>query len=148
MPNRHVIALAAAALTAASTTAMAHHSQAMWNTDLCDTLVGTVRTFQYQFPHSWLWVDAVGADGKATIWAFEAAAPAQMIEIDKRWSHELLKVGDKITIHYSPHKIEGRTAGALHSLVLPNGSKIIAATAACQREPDAVTRPPSTSSTP
>lgn len=98
-----------------------------------------MRAFEYNFPHSWLWVVVTQNDVQTT-WAFEAAAPAQMIEIDKRWNRTIVKKGDKITVQFSPHK-SGGNSGALHSLLLPEGTKLLAATPACSQEPDAVGGP-------
>jgi hypothetical protein len=120
-----------------SAPALAHHSQAMFDMEKCVTMQATVRTFEYNFPHSWLWVMVPGKGDAMDNWAFEAAAPAQMIEIDKRWARDVVKKGDKITIQFSPHK-DGRNSGSLHSILLPNGSKILAATPACKHEADAV----------
>lgn len=134
--KRRLLTLAALA-SAASGPVLAHHSQAMFDMAKCLTIDGTVRTFEYNFPHSWLWIVVPNKDDTQSIWAFEAAAPAQMIEIDKRWARDVVKKGDKITIQYSPNK-NGRNSGALHSVLLPDGTKILAATPACGLEPDAI----------
>lgn len=120
----------------ASNAAFAHHSQAMFDMSKCFTLEGTVRAFEYTFPHSWLWV-VTTKDGTQTTWAFEAAAPTQMMEIDKRWNRTIVKKGDKITVQFSPNK-SGGNSGALHSLLLPEGTKVFAATPACAQESDAI----------
>jgi hypothetical protein len=133
--TRQLLSLAALACTI-SNPSIAHHSQAMFEMSKCITIEGTVRTFEYGFPHSWLWV-VVSRDNAPAIWAFEAAAPAQMIEINKRWARTIVKKGDKITVQYSPNK-DGGNSGALHSLLLPDGTKLLAATPACALEPDAV----------
>ena len=133
--SRKLLALAALA-GAASSPALAHHSQAMFEMSKCVAIEGTVRTFEFGFPHSWLWI-VVSKDGAPGIWAFEAAAPAQMIEIDKRWARTIVKKGDKVAIQFSPNK-DGGNSGALHSLLLPDGKKLLAATPACALESDAV----------
>jgi len=123
----------------AGSPAFAHHSQAMFDMSRCMKLEGTVRAFEYSFPHSWLWIDAV-QDDMPVIWAFEAAAPIQMMEIDKRWSRNVVKKGDKVAIQFSPHK-NGGHSGSLHSLVLPEGTRLLAATPACGQEADAIGGP-------
>lgn len=110
--------------------AFAHHSQAMFDMTKCYTLEGTVRTFQYQFPHSWLWVVVPNTQGGEDVWGFESAAPSQMMEIDPRWKRDIVRKGDKIKINFSPMR-DGRTGGAMGPVTLPDGSVIRAATPAC-----------------
>lgn len=123
----------AAVITLISGEASAHHSQAMFDMSKCQTLVGTVRTFQFQFPHSWLWVVVPNAKGGEDIWGLEASAPANMTEIEPRWRRDVVKKGDKVTLKISPMK-DGRTGGALGTLTLPDGTTLRAATPACNKE--------------
>jgi Family of unknown function (DUF6152) len=111
-------------------TAKAHHSQALFDLAKCASLQGTVRTWQYQYPHSWLWLFVDDGKGKQDVWGFEAAAPANMIEKDTRWSRNVLKKGDKVTIRYSPTR-NGQRAGALASVTLPDGYRIEVPAPAC-----------------
>jgi hypothetical protein len=96
----------------------------------CLTLSGTVRTWQFESPHSWLWVVVPNAKGSSDVWGFEASSPAQMIEAEHRWKRDIVKAGDKVTLRYSPLK-DGRTGGALNTLTLPDGTTLRAATPAC-----------------
>jgi hypothetical protein len=113
--------------------ASAHHSQVMFDMSKCVTMTGTVHTFQFQFPHSWLWVVVPNAKGGMDTWGFESSAPAQMTEIETRWKRDVVKKGDKVTVRVSPMK-DGRTGGALATLTLPDGSTLRAATPACAKE--------------
>jgi hypothetical protein len=122
----------------ASNAAQAHHSQVFFDMSKCQTLVGTVRSFQFQFPHSWLWVVVPRSDGGEDVWGLEASAPVQMTEIEPRWKRDVVKKGDKVTVKLSPMK-DGRTGGALASLTLSDGTVLRAATPACAQE----MRPPS-----
>lgn len=126
-------AMLAATAVLISATADAHHSAAMFDMDKCQTLDGTVRAFQFQFPHSWLWVIVPNSKGGTDTWALESAAPAQMSEIDERWRREVVQKGDKVTVKFSPMR-DGRTGGALAQLTLPDGTVLRAATPACARE--------------
>ena len=116
-----------------SQVAAAHHSQAFFDMTQCKTITGTIRTFQYQYPHSWMWIYVTNAQGGQDVWGFEAAAPAQMIEVDAHWKRDIVKNGDKVTIKYSPMK-DGRNGGALATLTLPDGATLRAATPACSAE--------------
>jgi hypothetical protein len=122
--------LIAAPALVLSSLVRAHHSQAMFDMSQCRTTSGTVRTLQYQFPHSWLWLNVSNANGQTDVWAFEFAAPAQMHAVDARWNAKLVKAGDKVTVRYSPTR-NGKPAGAMFSLKIPDGSELRAATPAC-----------------
>ena len=117
----------------ASATAQAHHSGAMFDMNKCVHVVGTVRAFEFHFPHSWLWVIVPDVNGGTEVWGFESAAPVQMSEVDPRWTREVLRKGDKIAVKFSPMK-DGRTGGALAEVTLPNRLVLRAATPACANE--------------
>lgn len=111
--------LVAAALStvAVAPLASAHHSQAMFELDKCRTISGTVRTFEYQYPHSWLWVFVPDGKGGQDVWGLEGAAPANLLEKDKRWKRDVLKKGDKVTVRFSPMR-DGRKGGSMASVTL------------------------------
>lgn len=110
-------------LSSFSATTQAHHSMALFDLTECRTIVGTVRTFQYQYPHSWLWIYVINDRGGEDIWGFEAAAPANLVEKDKRWNRDALKKGDKVTIKYAPLK-DGRYGGSAGSVTLADGTTL------------------------
>jgi uncharacterized protein DUF6152 len=112
--------------------AFAHHSQVLFDMTQCLTISGTVRTWQFESPHSWLWVVVPNARGSSDVWGFEASSPAQMIEAEHRWKRDVVKTGDKVTVRYSPLK-DGRTGGALNTVTLPDGTTLRAATPACAK---------------
>ena len=59
-----VLALGALAITAVP--GLAHHSATMFDDKKTITVEGVVKKFEYTNPHSWLWVDVTGKDGKVT----------------------------------------------------------------------------------
>ncbi|MEP7314162.1 MAG: DUF6152 family protein [Pseudomonadota bacterium] len=61
-----------------SAQSLAHHSGAMFDAKKEVTMTGTVKTFQYTNPHSWLLIDVKGKDGKVTTWGFEAEGPSTL----------------------------------------------------------------------
>lgn len=126
-------ALAALASGYAAPT-FAHHSQAMFDMNQCLSLQGTVRNWEFGFPHSWLWMIVINKSGAQEIWGLESASPAQMVEVNPKWTRDVVKKGDKISITYSPLK-DGRTGGALNKLTLPDGNVLRAATPACAGQP-------------
>jgi hypothetical protein len=65
MTRRRFLTAGLAAFTlAASGSAPAHHSGAMFDTQKSVTLIGTVRLFQWANPHCWIQLFAPAADGK------------------------------------------------------------------------------------
>jgi len=79
------------AALAVSSDAVAHHSQVLFDMNKCLTLSGTVRTWQFESPHSWLWVVVPNAKGSTDVWGFEASSPAQMIEAEHRWKRDIVR---------------------------------------------------------
>jgi hypothetical protein len=122
-------------------TASGHHSQVLFDMNQCLTISGTVRTWQFESPHSWLWVIVPNAKGSSDVWGFEASSPAQMIEAEHRWKRDVVKPGDKVVVRYSPLK-DGRTGGALNTVTLPDGTTLRAATPACAQAQGLPTYPP------
>jgi hypothetical protein len=63
-------------MMASSPSAKAHHAfAAEYDGDKALDLVGTVTKARWVNPHSWLYFDVLGADGKATNWGVEMGAP-------------------------------------------------------------------------
>jgi hypothetical protein len=114
---------ALAAVIAGAAPGVAHHSAAMFDTTKCGMLSGTVRTFQFGYPHSWVWVNVKNAAGADEVWGLESVSPSQLLEIDRRWNRDVLKLGDKVTAEYFPLR-DGRTGGLLQSIKLPDGTII------------------------
>ncbi len=101
------LACCATALALCSLQAVAHHSGAMFDPKKDVTLTGTVKTFQYTNPHSWLLVDVKGKDGKVTTWGFEAEGPSTLLRAGIRKSD--LPAGTEIEIVGHPMR-DGRPA--------------------------------------
>ena len=51
--------------------AMAHHSFAMFDRSVEKVATGTVARWQFNAPHSWLYLNVKNADGCETLWSFE-----------------------------------------------------------------------------
>ena len=61
-----------------SAPALAHHAPAMFDETKIVTVDGVVRGFHLANPHSRLLVDVIEADGKVTMWTFEAEGRASL----------------------------------------------------------------------
>jgi hypothetical protein len=82
-------------------------------------LTGTVRTFSWTNPHTFVWVYVDNAHGGQDIWAIEfSSGPIALAR--SGWSKNTLRPGDKITIEINPLK-DGRTGGMLKRALLPQG---------------------------
>lgn len=100
-----------------SVNAFAHHSFAMFEMNKTVTLKGTVRSYEWTNPHTWLWVYVTEVDGKPVadkdgnpvIWGIEGGAPGEAVRQGRTKND--LKPGDKITLAVRPLK-DGRPGGS------------------------------------
>jgi len=102
----------------ASSSAFAHHSFAMFDQTQCLKLTGTVRAYEFHYPHTWLWLAVEDSNHKMTIWGMQGASPPMMAQ--QGFTEDAFKVGDKITVVYNPLK-DGRKGGSLQQAILGNG---------------------------
>jgi hypothetical protein len=101
-----ILAGTLAALTASS--AMAHHSGAMFDSTKDVTLQGTIKEFQWTNPHSWIQLNVPDAAGKPVEWSIEWGGVSGLYKQGVRASS--LKPGDKVTI--VGHPLKNGAAGA------------------------------------
>lgn len=114
-------------MMASSQTASAHHSFAMFDMSKQVTLKGTVRTWEWSNPHTWLWVYVTEVDGKPVadkdgqpvVWGLEGTAPGELAR-QGTWSSKSLKPGDKITVTARPLK-DGRSGGSMGKITFEDG---------------------------
>jgi len=123
--GKHIlnILIGVVAILAASS-AFAHHSHAMFDTEKQVTLVGTVKEFQWNNPHCWIQLlvqDPNNPNGAPVEWGVEMGAPIQLIR--HGWKPSSLKPGDKITVVVNPLR-DGRPAGQIISATGPDGKPI------------------------
>jgi hypothetical protein len=111
----------AAAVLAVATPALAHHSGSMFDREKTVTLIGTVKSYAYTQPHSWIDLVVIGADGKEDDWGIECGAPTAMHA--QGIVPSVLKSGDKITLRMHPLR-DGRHQGSLIDVVLADGRKL------------------------
>jgi len=108
------------AVLAAASSAAAHHSFAMFDSEHQVRLVGTVSKFQWTNPHIYIDLDYVH-DGQAKRYVIEGAS----ISILKRegWTFNMLKPGDKITVVIAPLR-DNQPGGLLKQIMLSDGRKL------------------------
>jgi hypothetical protein len=100
MSRKTIVAGALAVLGAVVSTlpANAHHAfSAEFDAAQPITVKGIVTKFELVNPHSWLYIDVTGPDGKVTQWGFEFGAPFGLKE--KGITKKTLAVGTEITIN-------------------------------------------------
>jgi hypothetical protein len=105
-----------------SSEAPAHHSFAMFDNGTCRDITGTVRTFQWSFPHSWIWINVPNPKGGIDTWGFEGEPPSNLAQ--DGWTKTSLKKGEKITVRFSPLK-DGRNGGAFSVVTLADGRQLV-----------------------
>lgn len=129
------ITLYASSMCLFGASASAHHSGAMFDMMHCRTLQGTVRSVQWNYPHSWLWIDAQNTDSTSAVWGFEGPSPTQLEHIDALWTRDVIAKGDKIQVRFGPLK-DGRNGGALAAITLASGRTLIGSPGLCEGNPN------------
>jgi len=124
VPNASLVALGGLALASLASPAVGHHSYAMFDMNKPLALDGRVAKVEWVNPHIslWLYVPAVGQQGKYDLWRFQSDPPGRAAR--NGWSKTVLKVGDRITMHYFPLN-NGGNGGYLIRIVRPDGSELI-----------------------
>jgi hypothetical protein len=108
-----------AALVAAP--AAAHHGIGTFDTRQEITLTGVVSGVDFVNPHSWLYLDVAGADGKRVAWRCEMRSATTLRR--SGWSPDLFKVGRKITITGSPDRDDPYSC-YVSTVLFDDGSKL------------------------
>lgn len=105
----------------ASAPGAAHHSTAMFEWGKEMTLEGTVDKYEWTQPHTFIWLNVTGKNGKAEQWAFEGMSPSWLGR--RGWNSRTLKQGDALKVVYYPLR-DGRKGGFYVRVILPDGRKI------------------------
>jgi len=102
--------------------ALAHHSPAAFDRTKKVTLVGTVKEFRWQNPHTWIEVEVPDEKGTPVLWGVELTSPTYLIRAG--WKSNIIKPGDKVTVVVNPVR-SGEPAGIFVSLTLPDGRELL-----------------------
>ena len=120
MTHRFGPFLAFAAMFAAMP-AFPHHSFVMFDTTKQVTLSGTVTSFEWTNPHTYIEIDAADESGALKHWSIELGSPS--ILRNSGWNHSSVKSGDKVSLIINPLK-NGTPGGLLLQANLPDGRKL------------------------
>ena len=107
-----------------STVLAAHHSPAVFDRTKQLKLVGTVKAFRWQNPHTWLEVDVPNAKGKLETWGVEMTSPTYLVRAG--WKNNSVKPGDKVTVIVNPLREGDVKSGIFVSITLADGRKLAA----------------------
>ena len=88
----------------------AHHSPAMFDGSKVLTLTGTVRTFQWTNPHSYIQLVVKPDDGPEQEWSLEMGANVYLYNLG--WRPSTVKAGDTLTVTVVPLR-NGQRGGLL-----------------------------------
>src|SRR5258708_9059121 len=107
--------LAGLAFAAATGTAFAHHSFAMFDMEHPIEVSGTVKEFKFVSPHTLLILQVKGGDGVVKDWILEGGAPGLLVR--EGMTSKSLKPGDEITAKINPLH-SGAEAGSYQPLLI------------------------------
>jgi hypothetical protein len=101
----------------------AHHSFTMFDMSKRITLTGSVTSFEWTNPHSYIEIDVPDDPGAANPggvkhWSIEMGSPSILQQ--SGWKFSSLKKGDKTTLIINPLK-NGKAGGFLSQATLPDG---------------------------
>jgi Family of unknown function (DUF6152) len=105
-------------LVASVAPVLAHHSPAAFDRTKEVKLVGTVKEFRWQNPHTWIEVIVPDEKGKDVVWGVELTSPTYLIRAG--WKSNIIKPGDKVTVVVNPVR-SGEPSGIFRSLTLADG---------------------------
>jgi hypothetical protein len=71
----------------------------------------------------WLWIVSDDESSDGVTFAFETASINELSRFDG-WNKHVLKVGDKVTVDYSPLR-SGKNGGHIERITLPNGRVLL-----------------------
>jgi uncharacterized protein DUF6152 len=102
--------------------AFAHHSQATYtDANGAISITGVVRKFEFTNPHSFIYLEVTGNDGKSKLWALEMQSVTHLKSIG--WISTTVKAGDMLTAIGRPAK-NGAPAMYAEVIKLPDGRMI------------------------
>ena len=119
--QKFLLACACVVVLASVVPVRAHHSPAAFDRTKEVKLVGTVKEFRWQNPHTWIEVIVPDEKGKDVLWGVELTSPTYLIRAG--WKSNIIKPGDKVTVVVNPLK-SGEFGGIFVSMTLADGRKL------------------------
>jgi hypothetical protein len=103
--------LAPAAAVFLPLAATAHHSFALFDVTKTVPLEGTVKSFEWTNPHSWITLEVPGQQALDE-WVIELPSASTLAR--EGWNKNYVKVGEKLILRVNPLK-NGKNGGSLES---------------------------------
>ena len=118
---KHQKLLAVVVLAGLASSALAHHSFAMFDQTTRLTLKGTVGEFQWTNPHAFIQLQVPAANGNTETWAIELNSPNNLKR--QGWRATSLKSGDQVTLVTMPLRdMSDHKGGLFVSATLADGT--------------------------
>ena len=92
--------LVSGAFVAASGSAMAHHSFAMFDQQNLIELEGVVKEFRYSAPHAFIILEVKQEDRSTEAWILEGVSPSALTR--EGWSRQTISPGEQIKVKAAP----------------------------------------------
>ncbi|PYR74351.1 MAG: hypothetical protein DMF87_22840 [Acidobacteria bacterium] len=116
-----MVVVAAAGLVLAAAPLRAHHAfAAEFDQDKPIKVQGSVTKWELTNPHSWIYIDVKGDDGKTATWMIEGASPNNLYRLGL--TKESLPAGSVITVEGYQAK-DGSTRAVGRNITFANGKK-------------------------
>ena len=119
MQRRNTVLVIAAVLGMGP--AAAHHGISNWDLNKDIAITGTLTKIELINPHSWIYVDVKGTDGKLVNWRCEMRSANALRR--SGWTREMFREGSTITITGSPERTKP-TWCYLGTITFADGSKM------------------------
>ena len=113
------IAVVLSSILIVSIPMMAHHGNAVFNTEKTVTVNGAVTEWVWANPHCFLKFDEKTNEGEVRHWVVEANNPPGMINLG--WSKYSFKPGDEVTVTASQAR-NGKPVGRIIEATTANGT--------------------------
>jgi len=122
MRTKLTIVLASAGLFLAAAPLRAHHSfAAEFDVHRPIKMRGTVTRLDWINPHSWIYIDVKGPDGKIMSWMIEGGSPNALLRLG--FTKDALPVGSEILVEGFQAK-DGSNRGVGQSVSFADGRKL------------------------
>jgi hypothetical protein len=108
-------------LLAVSHPMYAHHGIAGFDLEHPITVKGTVTSFEWSNPHSYIYFDVKGGKGNVEKWRGETGGVSMMSRVG--WRKDIVKPGDQITVSGNRAR-NGATFMRMVKVVLANGQEL------------------------
>ena len=130
MQRISIAALALIIVVGTASSAAAHHSFAAFNITAEKTITGTVKSFEWTNPHTWVFIDVPNDKGGVDTWGVEGMSPNYLAR--RGWSKTTFSPGEKVTVVVRPMK-DGSHGGMFVRATLASGRELTFAAEAADR---------------